>query len=464
MKTKYVAIVSLLLAVAVFFSGCDAFSFSSAENLVRPPKLSGDDGKLQAAFEKAVGKPGEYVLKYPSSGVYRSAFVRYDCDSDGSDEAFVFYSLKSEEMSVHMYMLDCVDGEWIPVESFNGEGSDVYSIEFSDLNNDGISEILLGWSSLDVKSNKKLTVYCSQQGGEELDYKVLIMETYTSMLTVDADNDSQQELLLALINSTSDTYTTQAKLLKMSGGSQSDPQISAVGHVNLYSEITAFLSVSSGKEDGRTYIYIDEVAGDAYLTEILYWNEQAGILEAPVETDAMLMADCPTSRSLDMICSDVNRDGEKEIPATVLFENGYIVRKNADGTDNKSANENMYVTKWLKYNQGEFTPVSSYIENSENKFRIDYDEEKMKDWSIVFYPDDGVSQFYVVQKSDNPDVAEESVLMFTISVQDVDSEMNINTYLASGTDYMYTYQITAEGEEMGITKGFISALFSVVHE
>ncbi|MBQ8209321.1 MAG: VCBS repeat-containing protein [Clostridia bacterium] len=463
MKTRITALVALLLAVSVLFSGCDAFSFSSAENLVRPPKLSGNDGQLQAAFETAVGATGEYVLKYPSAGDYRSAFVRYDCDGDGSDEAFVFYSLKTEEMSVHMYMLDFADGEWIPVDNFNGEGSDVYSIEFSDLNNDGIAEILVGWSSLDAKSNKKLSVYCSQKSGAELDYRVLIIETYTSMHTVDIDGDSQQELLIALINSTSDTYTTQAKLLKMSGSSASGLQISAVGHINLYSEITAFSSISSGYANGRTYIYIDEIAGDAYLTELLYWNSETGTLEAPVETDVLSIADCPTSRSLDIVCKDINSDGEKEIPSTALFPAGYIVRKNADGTDNKSLNENMYIINWLSYNEGEFSTVSSYIENTENKFRIEYDEEKMKDWSIVFYPDDGVSQFFVVRESDDPDVAEESVLMFTISVQDIESDVNINTYLASGTEYMYTYQITAEGEEMGITKGFISALFSVVN-
>ncbi len=464
MKTKITVLIALSLAIVLLFSGCDAYIFNSAENLVRPPKLSGDDGKLQDVFEKAVTEQGEYVLKYPSAGNYRSAFVKYDCDGDGSDEAFVFYSLKTEEMSVYMYMLDCVDGEWIAVDSFPGDGSDVYSIEFSDLNNDGISEVLVGWSSLDAKSNKKLSVYCSYESGTQLDYRVLIIETYTSMITCDIDGDSQQELLIALINSTSDTYTTQAKLLKMSGANSSDMQISAVGHINLYSEITAFSAITSGVADGRTYIYLDEIAGDMYLTELLYWNNDTSTLEAPVETEILNMTDCPTSRSLDINCEDIDSDGEKEIPSTVLFPNGYIVRKNADGTDKKSINENMYIINWLKYRNGGFETVSSYIENIENKFRIEYNAEIMQNWSIVFYPDDGISQFFLINESDDPDVEEESVLLFTISAQDIDSQMNINTYLASGDEYMYTYNITAEGEELGITKGYIAALFSVIHE
>lgn len=462
MKSKIIVLIAVILSVMLLFSGCDTVLFNSAENLVRPPKLSGDEGKLQDAFEKAVSKTGEYVLKYPSAGNYRSAFVRYDCDGDGSDEAFVFYSFKTKEMSVYMYMLDYVDGEWVAVDSFPGEGSDVYSIEFSDLDNDGISEVLVGWSSLDAKSNKKLSVYCSYKGGTDLDYRVLVIETYTSMLTVDIDGDSKQELLIALINPTSDMYTTQAKLLKMSGVNSS-VQISSVGHINLYSEITAFLSISSGVIDGQTYIFIDEVAGDTYLTELLHWNSDSSTLEAPLETEMISISSCPTSRSVDIICADIDSDGETEIPSTLLFKNGYIVRKNADGTDNKSLNENMYITNWLTYSQKEFEVESSYIENSENKFRIEYDEEKMQNWSIVFYPDDGVSQFFIVKESQNPDVTEESTLLFTISTQDVNSELDINTYLATGSDYMYEYQITADGEELGITKGYISSLFSVVH-
>ncbi len=464
MKMRLTMLVALLLAVVMLFSGCDMFFFNSAENLIRPPKLSGDDGELQDAFEKSVSKQGEYVLKYPSSGSYRSAYVRYDCDSDGSDEAFVFYSLKTEEMSVYMYMFDCVDGTWLPVDVFPGEGSDVYSIEFSDLNADGIAEVLVGWSSLDVKSNKKLSVYCSYGSGDELDYKTLIIETYTGMLTVDIDSDGEQELLVALINSTSDHYTTEAKLFKMSKKSATEFQITAVGYISLYSEITAFLSISSSTVGDRTYIYIDEAAGDTYLTELLYWDNETGTLNAPIETEVLSIASCPTSRSLDIVCQDIDGDGEKEIPATRLFRNGYIVRKTADGTDSKSSSESMYIVDWLEYADGEFSSVSTYIENADNKFRMEYDEEQMKDWSIVFYPDDGTSQFFLLRESEETEVEEESVLLFTITVTDADSEINKNNFLASGEEFTYTYQITAEGEELGITKGFISALFSVVHD
>ena len=90
MKFRSALIAVLLAVIIAVFSGCGSFSFNSAENLIRPPKLSGSDGELQDAFEKAVSEKGEYILRYPSGGEHRSAFVRYDCDKDGNDEAFVF--------------------------------------------------------------------------------------------------------------------------------------------------------------------------------------------------------------------------------------------------------------------------------------------------------------------------------------------------------------------------------------
>lgn len=462
MKKKVFESVILLTAVLLCFCGCDAFTFNSAENLVRPPKLSGDDGALQAAFEKAVSENGEYILKYPSDGDYGSAFVRYDCDGDGSDEAFVFYSLKTEEMSVYMYVLDYKNGEWLTVESFPGEGSDIYSIEFCDMNNDGISEVLVGWNAIESKTNKKLSVYCSYENAEGINYKMLAIETYTDMITVDIDGDGQNEILTALINSTSDNYMTEAKLLKMSGKNSSEFQIEAVGQVSLYSEITAFSAISSGVSEGRTYIYIDEVAGDTYLTEMLYWNNENNTLVAPILVDVLSVSDCPTSRSINLASSDVDDDGELEIPSTRLLPNSSIVRKPSDPAESGQT-ENVYITSWNKYNSGKFTGVCSYIENSGSKFRFNYDEDVMKDWSVVFYPDEGISQFFLNKETDENGRILETVLLFTITAVDVDETASINSYLFTGNDFKYIYEITSEGEEAGITKTFIASSLTLLN-
>ena len=464
MRKKLISVLSLMVAAVVFFSSCDALTFNSAENLVRPPKLSGDDGELQSAFEKAVSEKGEYILKYPSDGEYRSAFVRHDCDGDGDDEAFVFYSLKAEEMSVYMYMLDYSDGKWNAVGVNPGEGNDVYSIDFCDLNSDGIDEVFVGWRSIDSKANKKLSVYCSNENSDELDYKVLAIESYTAMYTVDLNFDGEKEILLALINSTSDAYTTEARLLKMSKSGNFDYQISAVGQVGLYSGITAINSIKSGLSGGRRYIYIDEAAGDSYLTEMLYWDNIQNTLASAVMIDTVSIADCPTSRSLPLICKDIDKDGELEIPVTTLLQNSSIVRKKTPEKEIISQTENVYLISWKKFAEGNFKTVESYIKNEDDGFIINYDEEKMKDWSIRFYPDEGISQFFLLKKTDNEEIDEEAELLFTVNKAELSEDVSKDELLAMNEEYKYIYEITEKGEEIGITRSYLTEIFSPTEE
>lgn len=459
-----VAAVVLLVAVAALaVNGLDFLAFNSAENLVRPPKLSGIDGELQEAFEKAVEKNGEYILRYPSNGQYRSAYVRYDCDGDGNDEAFVFYSPKSQEMLVYMYMFNySEEAGWSAVGEVLGDGSDIYSIEFCDLNGDGISEVLVGWSSLDSKSNKKLSVYCSFKNSQSLNYKLLVIEAYTDMHTVDLDQDGETEILLALIDSTSDTYTTEARLLKMVPDEKNGFQINAVGQTSLYSETASFLQISSGKSGNREYVYIDEAAGNLYLTEMLYWDSQKNALASAVKVDVLSVTSCPTSRSLDLVCTDIDGDGEIEIPGTALLADSSVVRQQEEVKENLTASaENVYVVKWNKYDEGKFTVETQYIENKDDYFKVDYDPETMKNWSVTFYPDTHLSQFSALKESTDPGKPDESVLLFSITAVKLEDTVSIGTYLTSGKNYKYIYEITDEGEKAGITKQYITEIFSL---
>ncbi len=457
MHKKIISFVAVLLVIITVFSGCDALTFNSAENLVRPPKLSGDDGELQSAFETAIAEEGEYILRYPTSGEHRSAFVRYDCDGDKSDEAFVFYSLRSEEMSVNMYFLDYEDGKWVPKETTPGEGNDIYAVEFTDLNDDGISEILIGWSSLDSKSNKKLSVYCSREDKSEMDYKMLVIESYTNMFTVDLDDDGEKEILLAYINSTSDTYTTEARLLKMSSQGN-DYQITAVGQTTLYSEMTAVNSISAGWSMGKKYVYIDEAAGDTYLTEILFWDDAKNNISTAFPVDVLSVSTCPTSRSLPLNCEDIDKDGEIEIPVTTLMKNSSIIRKTLP-SDISAPTENIYIISWKKYDGGEYSTVESYISNNDDSFRFRYDEELMSDWSVMFYPDDGITQFFVPKESDDETDGNETALLFTLKAVPVTETVSVGIYLTTGKDLKYTCEITEEGEKAGLTRSVIVSYF-----
>ena len=462
MKRKITVIIAAVLCCVLFLSGCDVLTLNSPENLVRPPKLSGDDGALQAAFEKAMAEKGEFILKYPSAGEYRSAYVRKDCDGDGADEAFVFYSLKAEEMSVYMFMLDYYDKEWHAVGDVVGEGNDVYSVEFCDLNSDGVAEVFVGWRSIDSKANKKLCVYYSDNYMNRMNYRMLAIEPYTSLYTVDLDFDGQKEIITALINATADSYTTVARLLKMTTDNGSQWQLTPVGQVNLYSGITSVLNMKSGLTGGRRYVYIDEAVGDSYLTEMIYWDNYQNTLLSAFVVDGVSIADCPTSRKLPLICSDVNKDGKLEIPHTTLLENSSIIRTDDESTIKSLQNENVYITSWLDYDEGRFTVADSYIENSEGGFRIAYDKASMSDWAVKFFPDEGISQFFITKPGAEPDSTPDASLIFTVSEMSFNEAVDEELVITRSSDRVYVYDITENGELGGIDAEYIRSIFSLV--
>ena len=132
------------------------------ETLLRPPHPTGEQKKIQQALEKYINseKKGKtpdvdfgYVLKYPKSGDYRSAFVLKDLDSDGVEEAIVFYGQSGERSNVYLNLLKKTDEGWQSIYDVEGVSPDIDRIQFGDMNADGISEIFTGWNIVNVKDN-----------------------------------------------------------------------------------------------------------------------------------------------------------------------------------------------------------------------------------------------------------------------------------------------------------------------
>lgn len=64
----------------------------------------------------AVSGENDIKYKYPQNGQYRSSFIFYDIDSDGSEEALVFYQSASKGDSTWINILDrSEEGKWISV-------------------------------------------------------------------------------------------------------------------------------------------------------------------------------------------------------------------------------------------------------------------------------------------------------------------------------------------------------------
>ena len=98
MKKIFSVLLSLVI-ICLSFTSCKSI-FSPVDELMRPPRLSGDDKKLQEAFEKSVAEYDNVVMKIPISGKYKSSYNLFDIDGDDSDETIILYSVPFEGNSV----------------------------------------------------------------------------------------------------------------------------------------------------------------------------------------------------------------------------------------------------------------------------------------------------------------------------------------------------------------------------
>ena len=95
MKIRIIRTAALITMAVLLLSGCSLLDFFSSENLLKAPRLTGENAALQQAFENAVGK--EISLFTPISGEFRSSYIRTDINNDKNEENGMYYRfLKTE--------------------------------------------------------------------------------------------------------------------------------------------------------------------------------------------------------------------------------------------------------------------------------------------------------------------------------------------------------------------------------
>ena len=217
MKLKNAAVVILSLFLCVSLCGCKMFTADTAE-LLSPPELTGDIAPIASAISASAG--GEYTLKYPSVGNYRSAVVQNDVDGDGIMEAFAFYSMTEDESTVMYVNVICSEnGKWKSVAKQKIVAGGVDRVDFCDLDGDGISEILIGWEIYGT-SEMQMAVYSFKN--DELNRRML--QQYTHFLCGDIDEDGNNEITVIMINSGDTPNTATVYRLNENGVSELFPR------------------------------------------------------------------------------------------------------------------------------------------------------------------------------------------------------------------------------------------------
>lgn len=181
------AVLGLMAGVlALLTCGC-GFAFSP-EDLYSLPALPAEYTELNNCINQIIDSGAEYAA--PVSGTNIQPVQMKDLDGDGQQEAVAFFRNSADEKPLKICIFTAVGDTYEQTAVIEGSGTSVYSIEYSDLDNDGRQELIVGWRvSTDAQA---LTVYSLRTSQPE----ELMRTNYVKYAITDLDQDQLWELVV----------------------------------------------------------------------------------------------------------------------------------------------------------------------------------------------------------------------------------------------------------------------------
>ena len=305
LKTVLSAVICSALSLSVL-SGCNVIG-SDADSLLRPPKSMGDEAEIEELISKTASNG--YTLKYPKSGSYRSAIVMQDLDNDEKEEAIAFYRTRDNLTGIHMLVMYTKNDKWELSADFKVETTDIDCVDFTDINGDGISEILLGYSTYTPNTNV-LTCY-SYSNGKTTEIKS--GQNYSAFYCGDFNTDGKNEVMTLLLysaekeaNATMLQYNEEKNSLYAKATVKMDPSIVKFKNV----------SVTYVDKTVKGIVVDGEFANTEVNSQIIYYNDELSLLRNPLYSEKKKNI---TQRTSPVICTDTDKDGIIEIPVISKF-------------------------------------------------------------------------------------------------------------------------------------------------
>lgn len=172
-------------------TGCDLYQ-PDVDSMLTPPVLSDLQTEVAEALQDVVGE--EYKLCYPAGGSYRSPYIFTDLDSDGEEEAVVFYTAGGEPR-IYLLILDKTDGHWRACNALPGTEGEVLYADFRHLSGDGTTDLLVGWRQPDGEYDT-LCIYRYGEGALAEAFHI----SCDGLAIADYDGDGKEELVAATLD------------------------------------------------------------------------------------------------------------------------------------------------------------------------------------------------------------------------------------------------------------------------
>lgn len=305
---KILKAILCLLAVTILFSGCSMRLYSSVDDLISPISPFGENADIKKAMD-GFAQNG-YSLKAVGSGEYISSYNFYDLNGDGVDEAITFYEPSDNLGTVDMAVIQKQNDAWKVVVNIQGEGKEVDSLSFDDLDGDGRTEIFVSWNVIANSSNHELCLYHFEEVGDEASLQQLDDSiTVNNFITADFFGKGVKDLLLLEING-GNAQVNKAELYSLSGGA-----LNKLGETKLDAHVSSYVKLSVEAADDGDRVYADGLGtdGTSMLTEIISWSDHYGtIISAFYKYDTAITKE--TRRNLPVPSMDLEGDGVMEVP------------------------------------------------------------------------------------------------------------------------------------------------------
>ena len=295
-------VLCVLIAALILLSGCFT---ASAEDFYCLPQLSEEYVQLQSKINAILGNGAEYSA--PISGSNRQAVQLHDLDGDGQDEAIAFISVSGSEVPLKIIVFRSDNGEYTEVDRIEGAGTDFESIDYIDMDGDGVQELLVGWkSSSDVKM---LSVYSIRDfqdsqlfktGYTQYAFNDLTEDGNMDVLVVGTTGSGSNEVELYTLSSDEEVVSTKALL---STGAQT---ISRIRTCTLRNGTPAIMTES----------VIDRNGTDGIVTDIFAYINSS-VKNITTDSDGI---SSDTVRTYNVYSTDINGDGVIEVPNPVQLK------------------------------------------------------------------------------------------------------------------------------------------------
>lgn len=295
-QSNKIFVFAILSVLCLLLSGCQFTP--SPEKLYQLPRLPAQYTELQNSIKSIKESGATYAA--PMSGANIQPVQMVDLDKDGQEEALCFFRMEDAEKPLFLSIFVPDNDTYTSLATIEGSGEAFYSIAYEDLDDDGMTELIIGWRiSADLQA---LSVYSLKQS-EPVE---LMQTTYVRYAVTDLDDDGMQELVVlragSMKESVADFYTftdgnldlssnakismNMAELSDVRCGMLSDgiPALFVTGVSDTGVEITDVLAAPEGKLTNVVLSAETGVTEEVYPFMSLYPNDinGDGFTELPV--------------------------------------------------------------------------------------------------------------------------------------------------------------------------------------